>query len=367
MNNTTRNIVWAIAILGIGIFTAKKIGGSKEETAGVDKTIPPKTVRVFKAEPTTQSAQVVFSGQLVAEQKIELYAELGGVLLSDKFKAGTLYKKGDVIAALDATELQNNIRAQRSELLTRSAGIMGDLKIDYPDFAPIWEGFLNKIDVNKSLPEFPEVSDAKIKRFLSAKGLFSTYFNIKSNEVKLNKAAIVAPYDGVLSMANFNKGTLVRAGQKMGEFINPNVYEFETEVAVADLAYVQTGYKMNLVSDDFPQTWQGVVSRVNSVINPTSQMVKVYVTVRGNGLKDGMYLYGKSEGKSFEEALCINRKLVQEGAVFSVRDSVLKKIPVQVLHVQEGTAIVQGVPNGAVLIADNMNGLKEGERVIIAK
>jgi len=357
-------VALAIAVTAVGFMIIKSTQEVKavKEVEAVFKGVRVRTVKLEE-----NFAKVKFSGKLRADKKVELFSEVNGVLLSDNFREGISFRKGAVIVQLDASEISNTLKAQKSNLLTQVAAAMGDIKIDYPKEGDNWEAFLNDINVNKALPNLPVIEDQKLKRFIAGKGLLNTYYSIKSQEEKLAKYSLKAPFNGEVVMANVKKGTLVRGGQKLGEFINPAVYELETEVSLSDLEYVKPGYSMQLHSDDLRRDWVGKVTRVNSSIDVNSQMVKVYVVVQGASLKEGMYLYGSAEGTVFKKSFTLNRKLVNNGCVYVVVDGLLVHKKVTVLYVNQATSIVEGLDENDQIVADNMKGLFEGMKVNVIK
>ena len=56
------------------------------------------------------------------------------------------------------------------------------------------------------------------------------YYSIKNIEKRLSKYNITAPFNGVLTEALVTKGTLIRPGQKLGEFIDTSVFEIELAI-----------------------------------------------------------------------------------------------------------------------------------------
>ena len=152
-------------------------------------------------------------------------------------------------------------------------------------------------------------------------------------------------------------------GQKIGTYIDPGVYELETEVSLSDLQFVSIGSVFTLQSSELNKSWKGKVSRINNSINASSQMVKIYVNVSGVSLKEGMFLTGIGQGTSFENTLSINRKLVKNGGVYLVDSGKVKFKPVEILHVNKSDAIIKGLDYGEKYIADNMKGLFDGMQV----
>ncbi|MFT6715627.1 MAG: membrane fusion protein (multidrug efflux system), partial [Saprospiraceae bacterium] len=223
MNPTTRKItliVLAIAATFIGVKIVKSFAPEKKESTA--KSVL-KSVRTIQITPSTHKAQVTFSGKVGAYQKIDVSSEVSGVLLNDNFRTGNSFKKGQTIVQLNAQEFENNVKSAKSQLSATLASSMGDIKVDHANNFKQWNDFLSKLKVGKPLPELPETGE-KLKNFLSGKGIYKQYYGIKSQEDKLSKFTITAPYDGMVIQSSINKGAVVRAGQKIGTFANGQRY-----------------------------------------------------------------------------------------------------------------------------------------------
>jgi RND family efflux transporter MFP subunit len=241
--------------------------------------------------------------------------------------------------------------------------MLPDIRLDYSANAPEWQKYLDDFDVNKPLPALPTPKSDKEKYFLSTRGLSAQFFNIKALEERLTKYTIFAPFGGVVTSAGVDPGTMVVAGQKLGEFSNPSTYELEASVSISDLEYIKTNQQVSLKSDNLNQTWQGIIRRISDKIDPNTQTVRVFVAVSGKELREGMYLYGEILAGTFEDAFEIPRKLVEDNAVYLVTDNMLKRKPITVLRITEKVAIVKGLTNGDLLLNENITGAFEGMKV----
>lgn len=367
MNDLSRKVVLVLLAIGATIVIVKIMGSFKEEPLKLNIKPVYKSVRVEQIVLGEHKAEVKFSGKLAAEEKIDLFTEVGGVLLTENFKEGNRFAKGAAIAQLNAVEFANGLKAQKTQLLTQVAGLMGDLKIDFSDSANDWEQFLNAIKVDKPLPSLPNLANEKLKRFVAGKSVLNSYYSLKSQEEKLSKFTISAPFNGVLTQTSIQKGTLVRGGQKIGEFINPKSYELQTEVSLSDLKFISKGSSVLLKSDDLNQSWKGIVSRINSSLDANSQMISVYIKVVGQDLKEGMFLHGTAKGANFKNTALINRKLLKNGGIFLVDSGIVNHQKVNVLYVNQAKAIIGGLPPDVKMVADNMKGLYNGMKVTETK
>lgn len=367
MNQKLRTVILialAVVVTIILIMVMKSMGNNPpEKTTGESE----RGVEVLTLAPDTNEATISLSGKLLAENRIELFAEVIGVLQNDNFKQGNRFTKGEPLVVIEGTEARNNLKAQRSQLLNLVAGVMGDLRIDFKDEVDDWQDFLDNIDVNTTLPEMPAIDNKQLKRFLAGRNVLNTYYTVKAQESRVAKYTITAPYNGVLTEADVRKGTLVRSGQKLGEYIGDNSFELKTEVSVSDLKYIKEGDKVSLHSDDLNKSWMGKISRINDKMEAGSQLVVIYASVSGKDLKEGMYLRGEIKGNVYPQTVLIPRKLINDGNVLVVEDGRIKEKHVDIMHIGSTNAIVGGLSASDHVIKFRSKGLYEGQKVQIIK
>ena len=150
---------------------------------------------------------------------------------SKLFKEGQSFRKGETIINIDADEYAASVQSAKSNLFNQLTAVMPDLRLDYPDIYSKWQDYLTNFDMSKSTPALPEMATEKEKFFISGRGILTSYYNVKNLEQRLSKYRIVAPFSGVLTETLVTEGTLVRSGQKLGEFINTEVYELEVAIS----------------------------------------------------------------------------------------------------------------------------------------
>lgn len=364
-----RSIILTIAVLVLAILISKTLNKPKGES-GVKISFRTKTVEVQKANLSNIPIEVFVSGRLKSTQRMELFSEVNGRLLNASFKAGQRFSAGQTIANLDDAEFKAQLVAQRSGFMGQLSQLLADIAVDYPEEFNTWKSFSEKIDPTKKLPELPRLENTRFKQFISGRTVLTTYYNIQSQEVRLNKYRIVAPYSGVLSEASIDPGTLVRAGQKLGTFVRQGSYELEAAVTRSVLKYLKPGQKVKLHSEELQQDFIGTVSRVNTIVNPNTQLVSVFLTVNNPTLQEGTYLTATIKGEVAENALKIPRNLLSnKQTLFTVlQDSTLKSIPVEVITYLEDEAIVTGIPQGSLIpknaISTGFDGMKVQPEIV---
>lgn len=329
-----------------------------------------KTVFIQEAKNGIVPILLPSTGTLMAKNRLELYAEVQGVFRSSAhdFKPGQEYKRGQLLLSLDAAEYYASVQASKSEFRNLITSLMPDLRLDYPEAFPIWEQYLNNFDVNKSVPSLPEMTSDKVGYFITGRGVQAAYYNVKNLEQRLGKYRITAPFTGILTEAPVTKGTLVRQGQKLGEFIDTSVFEVELAIAKSFSDLLKVGEEVVLKVPQTETTYKGKITRVNARVDPATQSITVFAEVKGDSLKEGMYLEAMLEANEQKNAVNISRKLlVNENQVYVVKDSVLDLITINPVFFAPDNVVVQGVPDGTKLLSKPVPGAYAGMLVKIGE
>ena len=352
----------ALIIVIAGIVIGRLLGSGKSQQP--DRTVPKKELQVPLVEITNGRVQRVVrvNGKVGALKKIEIYAEVSGVFVDGArpFREGRRFAKGEVLLRIEDSVYRNSVLAEKSALLNELTLLMPDLLIDFPEQAEPWKKYLDDFSIRRPLGPLPHAENERLRNYVAARNIYKKFFSVRSMEETLAKYRISAPFDGVVTVSGANPGILVRNGQKLGEFAATTAFELELSAPVREAAFIRKGDRVTLTSDDFNGSIEAEVARVNEAIDPDTQTVGVYVLLNDSRLKDGMYLSG-SLSVPVNNASAIARELLdRENRVFAVRDSVLSLLPVEVVSVDGKTAIVQGIPNGTVIVAEPVEGLFNG-------
>ena len=223
--------------------------------------------------------------------------------------------------------------------------------LDFPEAVSHWQNYISVFDIEQPIPTFPTPTTEKEKRFLASRNIYTPYYNIKNLETQLANYTIYAPFSGVLIEAIVDKGTLIRPGQKLGAFINPNVYELEVAVNTNYADFLRIGKSVKLHNVARTKTWTGRVIRVNSTVNSNSQTIPTFIQVSGSGLKEGMYLEADISAKAVSNTYEVERKLlVENDKLYIVQDATLSLQTIQPVYFKDKTVVVKGLENGMQLV-----------------
>ena len=344
--------VIGVVIIIASILLAKSLIAGKNKPKPVLEKVE-KTVFVDTVKNGDILIKIPANGSLIAKRRVEIYSEVQGVLKtgSVSFKPGQKYSAGQTLINIDASEYYASVQSAKSNLYNTIAAIMPDLRLDFPEIYQKWQNYLNVFDLSKSTPKLPEMSSEKENYFITGRGIVSSYYNVKNLEQRLSKYLIKAPFSGILTEALVTEGTLIRSGQKLGEFIDPTEFEMQVSISASYAHLLKIGEYVELNSLDKTETYKGKIARVNGSIDQATQTVMAFINVKDPKLKEGMYLEASINGATVENAIEIDRNLLLESQqIFTVNNDVLDAIDVRPVYFSETKVVLQGVPDGTVIL-----------------
>lgn len=364
-----------LSILGIGfiaiaVFLGKYI---------IDKNQAPKPTfkknitTVFVSSVVNKEIPIILSanGNLLAKHKIDIFSEVQGILQTSNklFKPGTFYSKNETLLSINSDEFLASLQSQKSNFFNLITSILPDIRLDYATEFTKWESYLNSFDVHKTIPELPKFSSEKEKYFISGRGILTAYYNVKNLEVRSAKHQIKAPFSGTLTEALVTPGTLVRSGQKLGEFIDTSIYEMEVSISAEFADLLKVGNTVTLTNLDKSKEYVGKVVRVNGKIDQVSQTINAYIDVTHPDLKEGMFLEANLVAKSESNAFEISRKLLIENkAIYTVQqDSILTLTEINPVYFGVENVVIKGLENDVLFVSKPIPGAFDGMVVKINK
>jgi membrane fusion protein (multidrug efflux system) len=359
-------IVLGLLLIVGGIGTCRKLSSSKASPPRNEALVGARAVRTLTALNGPVKLSIPITGRLRATDRMLINAEVGGTLqrTGKTFREGYTFRQGEVLFRIDNSEVRAQLNGQQSAFLRTLVQLIPDLRIDLPEVSAKWEAYLKNVPVEGQLPILPKLDSEQERNYLAGRGVLDQYYNIRAVYERLDKYTIPAPFDGIVVNSPVEPGTIVTPGTRLGEFIAPGSLELETAIGAGELDLVKVGDTLRLTSSEGPGTWQGRIIRIGEVIDATTQSVRLFVGVQGKGLRDGQYLSGTIEAGTLSAAVSVPRSsLLEDGALYTVKDSALVKRTVEILHQGVERTAVRGLVDGEVVVTDRMSGAHEGMRV----
>lgn len=361
--------VLGVLVIVLAIFIAKFIIDSNVKEKPASQQLE-KPVAVMTVQNSTIPVRLTTNGTVTALNKFEIFSEVQGVFQSSSrnFRPGQNYNKGELLLEINNKEFAANVLAVKSALFSSLSAIMPDLRLDFPEIYPKWKAYLDEFSMTSSTPELPEFENNRERYFITGRNILSDYYALKNLEERLSKFKLIAPFDGVLTEALVNEGTLVRPGQKLGEFIDTSVFELMIALKQDYVQYVDVGNKVKMQPLDQSKTFQGEITRINAQIDQSSQSVQVFIRFKNKDAKEGMYLEAQVTANEIPNSVMIPRELlINKSEVYAVEDGLLKLISVKPVHFDQEQVIVQGIPDETKILAGVVSGAYSGMKVSIEK
>ncbi|MEC9209664.1 MAG: efflux RND transporter periplasmic adaptor subunit [Bacteroidota bacterium] len=337
-----------------GVTNAEKIRATKAKTAETHEQ-EVKSVLVTKVKNTEIKNQINSTGRVVSLNNITILSEVQGRLVGNNtFKKGTEINKDMVIFSVKNTDLKLMIDAKKSRFMSLISSTLADIKLDFNSEYTKWNNFFNTIDLNSKLPELPQMSTTKEKNYIISRSILAEYLSIKSDEEKLSKYTVLAPFDGIITKAYSDVGGNVNPGSPVVDFIRKGEMEIELTVNTSEIKFINIGDVVNFT--DNGKTYSGKIIRKGKFVNANTQNISVFssITAKESTLYNGMYLNATITTKGIENVFKLPRRAIFENnKVFTVDSKNKLKIQeVNIIASQGDKVIIDGLENNTRIVSE---------------
>ncbi len=296
-------------------------------------------------------------GKVISESAVDIITEVPGEIRSSRIalKRGQKFSSNQVLFTIDSREAKLSLFAQKSNFMTAVAGVLPELKIDYPQSYGAWQGYFESLSVEETLPPLPEIKDSQEKVFFSTRDILNQFYSIKSGEERLSKYVVRAPFSGSYIEVLQESGSVVNTGTRVARIARSNRLEIELPLRAEDLSFVKPGMEVLISETGQEGTWKGRIGRVSSIVDPTTQSINVYIQFdpKGRQVFDGQLLLVRIPGSELKEVMQIPRNAVfNRDQVYVVEDNKLKakKINIQKLNREE--LLFSGLEDGELVVIE---------------
>lgn len=346
-----------IGILGGSVLLSSWLGSMKEEPEVKPVPEVKKFVQTNRVTYRELPTEIVAYGRVRSAQSLDMIAEVSGRMTegSVPLKEGHKFRRGTLLYRIDDTEAQLNLQSLKSNFLRDLAAILPDLKIDFNDNFEAWNKYFQEISMDEPIPPLPEFRSAKEKTFLATRNIFSSYYNIKSSEAHLKKFRVYAPFDGAIAEVQLQSGSFVNPGSRIARLIHSDKMEIKVDVDTEDIRWISMGAPASILTEDQQREWQGRVVRIGEFVNEQTQSIDVFLSVDEDteGMYDGEYLQVKIPGQTVSRGMIIPRNaLFNKNQVYTLEDTVLRVRRVNLVKLNNETAIFNGLPEGSEVVTE---------------
>lgn len=274
LNKKQRRWLWIIAacIIGLIVFgIATRIQAQRALTRDTDAAA---TLTVATLKPSLQSGaeEIVLPGDVQAFADAPIYARTSGYLQTWKVDIGARVKKGQLLAAIDAPEVDQQLLQAEADLATANAN--ANLA---RSTAQRWTLLLESDSVSKQEAD-EKIGDAAAKDSLRD----AARANVERLRQLQGFKRIVAPFDGVITARNIDIGALVSAasGTELFRISASEKLRVYIQVPQNYAPYITPGLAANLEFAERPgQQFAGKLVRSAEAIAADSRTLRAEIEV----------------------------------------------------------------------------------------
>lgn len=216
-----------------------------------------------------------FVGRVTAAQRVDMGFEQGGKVANIQANQGDAVSSGQVLAELDSRflqveekELQASLREAQARLKLVNSSLKRQKSLQQQGFSAE-----QKLD---ELGAEAQVLLATIDRLRAS---------LSANQLRLEKAVLVAPYDGVISQRFIDQGAVVAAGTPLFTLLESARLEVVVGVPVNMAPELELGAEYDVSVGD--QHYAAKLLAVGSDLNAITRTVKLRFALPVQSPRDG--------------------------------------------------------------------------------
>lgn len=352
-----------VVILGL---TSRKMADAKLSEWTDKQAI--QTVAVAPPDTRGKRTSLDLPGRLEAYTQAQLYARVSGYLKEWKTDIGTPVKAGDLLAEIDAPDLDQQIMQAQASLTSAQANLTLAQATLQRGQQLINSGAVSKQDLDQRAADSAN-KDGLVK---------SAQANLDRLRVLEKYKRITAPFDGLVTARNTDVGALINAGSGGAPlFVVSDTGKLRVYVNVPQnyVTNIRMGTKANLSVPEYPgKTFAAIVEASAQAVDVASGTTRMLLIVDN---ADGQLMTGGFTNVSFElphpevainvpaSALIFNQNGLRVATVDGGNRVVLKKVTIA-RDLGREVEIGSGLTAEDRVIESPPDGIATGDQVRIA-
>ena len=310
---------------------------------------------------------VPISGALRAVDSAMVKARAAGELQGLTVREGDRVKAGQEIARIDPTEARARVRQAQQQADAAKAQVDINQRQYDNNRALVAQGFISSTAL--------VTSQASLESAQSSHQAAVAAADVARKA--LEDTVVKSPLSGLVAQRLAQPGERVAVDARIVEVVDLTRLELEAQLPPADALAVRVGQKASLTVEGLAEPVPATVARINPSAQAGSRTVPVYLRVDARPaaapqLRQGLFVQGLLDtGRAPVLAVPLDAVRTDKPAPYL---QIVKNGRVAYVEVQTGQraqvdgqtlVAVQGVPEGAVVVAGRIGQLREGTAVAL--
>ena len=317
-------------------------------------------VPVRSVDNVLRSVSLVSYGQVAPNLELAVSFEVQGKLQKGQLvmKPGTNFRKGQLLYKVNNEEAFYSLSARKSALSNIVLNAMPDIELDFSSELGKWAQFLNDLKPSSKLPELPATTTSKEKRFITSRNIYSEYYNLKSQEARLDKYKWYAPFSGTVISTMSEPGAIVNPGGQVAKIIQTGSFEVKVPISMNDIEEYKGKSSAEFSDPTGKVIASGKIIRVSNVINQQTQSADVYYSIvpeKGEKIYSGMFVNVSINRQAEKETMTIPRAAVRNRKVNLLDGEKIVSSAITIVGSKPDSVFVVGLENGQQVLLEQID------------
>lgn len=279
---------------------AKRVEDS-QRAATVAKAPP--TVEVTRGTQAKWQPRVELNGTLEADQSARLAFRVAGKLAGISVRVGDVVKAGQLLGALDASEVRAQLAAAEAQVRAGEAQL---------ELASDAERRTTSLVQTGASSEAAGIQTQK-QRMLATAQLDAARAQVQLAKVALGNHTLATPFPGTVTRAPTGVGSIVGSGEPLFEVVNTSLLKLATTVAEGEAGLLNEGAPITIETEQGQVT--GAVRAVLSTLDSQTRRVPVQAEFKNPGsLRAGSFVRAWVQGHGELDVVRVPHTVIRPGS-----------------------------------------------------
>ena len=276
----------ALSFIAIGGTVVLAVANAADDKKVPGSAKPALTVTTVKPVRTELAATFSASGNITAWQDAIVGAEVNGLRINDvRVNVGDVVKRGQVLATFAPETVEAELAQSRASVAEAEAALAeAEANAERSKILEV-TGALSAQQIN----QYATAAKTAAARLAAARAV------ARASSVRVGNTQVLAPDSGTISARAATVGAVVMSGQELFRMVRQNRLEWRAEVTSSELAKIQVGQKVAVMTPAGASV-AGKVRVIAPTVDPQTRNVQVYVDLApGSAARAGMFARGEFE------------------------------------------------------------------------
>jgi RND family efflux transporter MFP subunit len=365
---------------------------SEEERSG-ESPLPVKVATVHRGDLIIKLKS---PGEAVTDLKVEMKAEVSGIIRKIFVTESQHVRKGDLLLELDDREYRLDLEKYEAERLQRLSELLLEKRFgestlpaetadeqriqaahrEYEKASESYQkGLISRDEYENASRQLElvliEGGEKKDEIMAAAKGLTQAEVAVKKARLDLEKTKIMAPFSGIITDIKVSPQENVSSGTVLFTLVNIRRVKVHAKVLESEVGKMKVGREVDLRFSAYPE--RGIKARVEAIspiVNPEDKTCNVIIDFvnEGDVIKPGMHAEVEIAAEIYKDRLLVPQDaiLTRGGRklVFVVEEGLAKWKYIEIGLENEEYAEVLGSSQAGGELKEGMSVIIEGHFTI---